>query len=436
MANIISSSIYNHYMTAYSPRKSDARLDSHKPGELKNIYDNIIKINKEAPLYLFDKSEATKNFAVALKEDARKLQHTILTTSGRSSRDLFHSKVAYSSNENILHAEYVGSNRISNDEIPQYEVEVSSLASPQVNIGNFLPCGDQTLPAGTYSFTVNMNDIGYEFQFNVNEDDMNIDIQSKLVRLFNHSNIGLNASIVDGVNDTAAIRIASTKTGDYGTVGKKIFTIEDHPSNSSESSVHFFGLNLTESNPTDAHLLVNGQEITSPTNHLTIDHIYEVDLFGLTSQDNEPVTVGVKANTDAVKDNIKSLIGGYNSFLQAVDEYQELKANRGKLSSELQGVVKLYYNELDAIGINTTENGSLSVDENLLSLSADSQDAEQLLSPIKDFSSSLYEKGEQISRDPLNYAYKKIVAYKNPGKNFNSPYVTSHYSGLLFNYYC
>ena len=68
MANIISSSIYNHYMTTYSPKKSDARLDSHKPSELKNIYDNIIKINKEAPLYLFDKSEATKNFAVTLKE--------------------------------------------------------------------------------------------------------------------------------------------------------------------------------------------------------------------------------------------------------------------------------------------------------------------------------------------------------------------------------
>ena len=435
MANIISSSIYNHYMTTYSPKKSDARLDSHKPSELKNIYDNIIKINKEAPLYLFDKSEATKNFAVTLKEDARRLQHTILTTSGRSAQDLFQSKVAYSSNEDILHAEYVGSNRISNDEIPPYEIEVTSLASPQVNIGNFLPCGDQSLSAGTYSFTVNMNDIGYEFQFNVNEDDMNIDIQSKLVRLFNHSNIGLNASIIDGVNDTAAIRIVSSKTGDHGIIGKNIFTIEETVG-SSGSSLNVLGLNYTESHPTDAHLFINGEELSSPTNHLTIGNIYEVDLFSLTPEAGQPVTIGVKADTDAVTDNIKNLIGGYNSFLQAVDEYQELKANRGKLSNELQSVVKLYYNELDAIGINTTESGSLAVDEDLLSQSAGSLDAQNLLSPIKEFSYSLYEKGEQISRDPLNYAHKKIVAYKNPGKNFNSPYVTSHYSGLLFNYYC
>ncbi|MBR3607482.1 MAG: hypothetical protein IKL51_07910 [Lachnospiraceae bacterium] len=119
-----------------------------------------------------------------------------------------------------------------------------------------------------------------------------------------------------------------------------------------------------------------------------------------------------------------------------MDQYQGLKANRGKLSHELMGVVRLYHNELDAIGINTTETGSLSIDETLLNQSVESEDASHRLSPLKDFSTSLYDKGEQISRDPLNYAYKKIVAYKNPGKNFNTPYLTSPYSGLLFNYYC
>ena len=96
----------------------------------------------------------------------------------------------------------------------------------------------------------------------------------------------------------------------------------------------------------------------------------------------------------------------------------------------------MFRNELDAIGINITENGSLTIDDNLLTQTAESEDAYDLLSPLKDFSSSLFKKGEEISRDPLNYANQRIVAYKNPGKNFSSPYATSNYSGLIFNYYC
>ncbi len=436
MANTIMTSIYNHYMTTYSPRKSDARLDSHKKSELKNIYNNIIEINKEAPLYLYDKSEATKNFAVALKEDARQLQHTILNSAGKSQKELFHSKVAYSGNEDILQAKYIGNNTVSNEDIPTYEVQVLNLASPQVNISNFLPCGEQGLTAGNYSFDVTANDIGYEFHFTVNEDDTNIDIQTKLARLFNHSNIGLNATIIDGVNDTAALRLVSSRTGQPNLVGKNIFTIEEKNRTNPQKCVNYLGLNYVTSEASNAKLVVNGKEQQADTNRIILDDLYELELLGVSDEDQPPIEIGVKANTDALKDNIRNLIGGYNSFLQAVDQYQGLKANRGKLSHELMGVVRLYHNELDAIGINTTENGSLSIDETLLNQSAESEDASSLLSPLKEFSTSLYDKGEQISRDPLNYAYKKIVAYKNPGKNFNTPYLTSHYSGLLFNYYC
>jgi hypothetical protein len=36
----------------------------------------------------------------------------------------------------------------------------------------------------------------------------------------------------------------------------------------------------------------------------------------------------------------------------------------------------------------------------------------------------------------MDYVDKKIVAYKNPGHNFASPYITSAYSGMMFNSYC
>ena len=117
-------------------------------------------------------------------------------------------------------------------------------------------------------------------------------------------------------------------------------------------------------------------------------------------------------------------------------EYHSKKANSSKLIYEMSGITGLYHNELDAIGISKTPEGSLTIDDHLLSQVAESEDAADLLAPLKNFSTSLYEKSETVSRDPLNYASKTIVAYKNPGKNFPSPYVTSNYSGLLFNYYC
>ena len=53
-----------------------------------------------------------------------------------------------------------------------------------------------------------------------------------------------------------------------------------------------------------------------------------------------------------------------------------------------------------------------------------------------DFTHSLVRKSDQISLDPMNYVNNIVVAYKNPGKNFATPYITSAYSGMMFNSYC
>lgn len=437
MANTIMTSIYNYYMTTYAP-KSDAKLDSHKKGELKDIYSNILKINKEAPLYILARGEDTKSFAVSLKENARQLQHTILQSAGRKEDDFFQNNIAYSSNENVLSAEYIGSGG-SSEEIPSYQIEVKALAAPQVNVGHFLPAYELELEPGNYSFDVSINGVSYEFQYSIGNEDRNYDVQSKLSRLINHANIGLNASIVEGVNNTYALRIASSRTGstpDADGTFKPIFTISDQRASMQQGSVDYLGINYVMNVASNARFTVDGEERSSSSNHFSIGHDYLVNLYGISPEGNETVTVGVKPNTESIKHNIHALIGGYNSFLQAMDEYRSNKAGSSKLVREFGGITNLYYNELDAIGITKAEDGSLTIDDDLLSQAAEADEATDLLAPLKDFSSSLYQKSESVSRDPLNYANKTIVVYRNPGKNLLSPYLTSNYSGLLFNYYC
>ncbi|MBR4983088.1 MAG: flagellar capping protein [Lachnospiraceae bacterium] len=435
MSNTIMTTIYNHYMTTYSPKKSDVRLDSHNKSELKNICSKIMKLNKEAPLYLYDRSEQTTSFALSLKENTRQLQRTILNTAGSKENDLFKNKVAFSTDDNVVSVKYIGDNDSAYQEQDSYEVEVQNLASSQINVGYSLPNQEKSLKPGTYSFDVSYNNMAYEFQFTVNEEDTNIDVQNKLARLFNHANIGLNATVREDSADSSSLRIESAQTGDGNPPGTPLFHIYNSSNNGNVDVVDFLGIDYVAQNASNAHFTINGQEHSTASNQFVLDKAFELTIKGVSSDSGEPAVIGLKTNVDSLKDNIYNLIGGYNTFLQATEQYKALTSSN-KLSFETKSVAKLFCNELDAIGINITENGSLSVDDNLLTQTAESEEAYDLLSPLKDFSSSLFSKGEEISRDPLNYANQKIVAYKNPGKSFASPYATSNYSGLLFNYYC
>ena len=53
--------VYNHYLTSYAP-KGTTSLDTHKKSELRNIYNNIIKLNKEAPLSIVDNSAEARKY--------------------------------------------------------------------------------------------------------------------------------------------------------------------------------------------------------------------------------------------------------------------------------------------------------------------------------------------------------------------------------------
>ena len=81
-------------------------------------------------------------------------------------------------------------------------------------------------------------------------------------------------------------------------------------------------------------------------------------------------------------------------------------------------------------------NGSLEVNEEQLSTSLKTEVTNEDISSIKDFTKSAYRKISHVQLNPMDYVDKRIVAYKNPYKtHFANPYITSAYSGMLFNSY-
>lgn len=428
------SNVYNFYMTTYAP-KSSTPYDSHKKSELRSVYNSIVKMNKESPLYILDTSRESQKFAVSMKENARELRNTIASLGGLDEEELLNKKVAYSSNENIATATFIGSSEASED-TPIYEIEVKRLASPQINIGKFLPSEETvTLTPSTYSFDVGIDDLNYEFQFNIKFSDTNRDVQERLSRLINNANIGMSAQVITDDEGNSSLRMESNTTGLKD--GKThVFKISDNRTSKASGAVDYFGLDHVTSPSSNASFVVNGEEVTTASNHFTLENTYELHLTGVSSEEGETAAIGLRTDVESLTENISTLVRGFNSFLQAVAEYSENQPKSNRLFNEMSSVARVYAQGLTSVGLNLNLDGTLEVDRNTLQQRAMSDDAKEIFSSMKGFTNSVLRKTNQVSLNPMNYVNNIIVAYKNPGKNFASPYITSAYSGMMFNSYC
>ena len=176
--SMTTNNVYNYYLTTYAP-KSTSPYDTHKKSELRKIYNNIVKQAKDSPIYFVDTSKETQQYAVDIKENARALKNVISSLSDTEKKELLNKKFAISSDEEIVSASFVGS-LSENSPNPSLDIEVQRLASPQWNVGNYLPKDRLDLPPGDYSFDIETSEMDYEFQFTVHNSDTNGDIQSKL----------------------------------------------------------------------------------------------------------------------------------------------------------------------------------------------------------------------------------------------------------------
>lgn len=447
----ILNTVYNQYLTTYSPLKSGSRYDTHKRSELRGIYNSIVKLNKDAPLYKIDNSAQSREYIIGLKEESRILHNSIAAVIGDAEATDLNAKVAFSTNDNIVSAKYVGGEAASlvdhsqeedgevtgsATEAPTFDIEVKSLATPQVNLGVYLPKNERGLEPGDYSFDVTVNGQGYEFQYSVKNEDTNFDLQSRLSRLINNSGIHLNSEVMEDGEGNSALRIESTQVGVHFGQFKEVFTISDNGNEPGSGSVGYLGIDYVAREASNAHMIVNGEEVTSPSNTFVLSQTYEVTLNGISPEEGQTATIGVKPDTDAAVENISNLIGSYNDFIKTMSEFSSTQPRNAGLMEEMHGITQIYATEMSKLGINVESNGTMSIDEEQLEAAVADSSNHSSLASIKDFSNSILRKSNQISVNPVSYINKTVVAYKNPGKNFNSPYTASAYSGFLFNSYC
>ena len=434
MANVAAlATVYNHYMSTYAS-KASSPYDTHKKSELRMVYNSMVKQNKLAPLAIIDSSKSVQEFAVGVKEEALSLRDTIASVSRFDFETIANKRLASSSNPDIATAEYIG-DEIAPEEGPSFEIEVMDLAAPQENTGIYLKNDLVDLSPDTYSFDVSVNNLNYEFQFSINEGETNRGVQDRLAKLINRQTINLNASVLEDGEGGSALVIKSQTTGSMPD-GKRVFSISDDKTSKASGTVDYFGLDQTTAKSKGATIKLNGNLHLTASNTFSVEKTYEITLQGIGSTEGETATIGLKKNSDALKDQIQTLASGYNSFIDHTTSYVESHPKANRILTDMENISELYRNELDSLGLSfNNDDGKISINEDLLRENMEEADLNKTFESLKDFTESVLGKIRQISLNPMEYTNKTIVAYKNPATAFASPYTPSAYSGMMFNSY-
>lgn len=432
--------VYNYLASYYKDTygiRGSSRQDAHKRTELRKVCKQIANINKESPIYRIRLSSATQCYAIDVKELARELKGALQSITSNESGEpgLFDKKHLYSTNPDALSVRYVGEH-MQEDADDVLEIQVNQLAKPQINTGTYLSSSASNLNAQTYSFQINMEKLAYEFEFYVSPSESNLSIQSRMANLINRADIGVEASILEDEAGHSAMELKSTATGSPRN-GHYLFTIKGGEDENSRHLVDVLGIGTVSQAPQDARFLIDGQENSSHSNHFTVDKKYEIRLHENAPEDGT-VTLGFHTDSASIAEDIKSFFSTYNHMISFAKENQVQPSGSRKLHQDLGSIAKHFANELEPLGLDVQEDGSISVDDKLLTAAITEGNPQDNFNSLESFTKALAIRTNHILLDPMHYVDKMLICYPNPMDHTRvaySPYHPSNYSGLLYNGY-
>ncbi len=420
------SGAYNYYLSQYGNRVN-AKYDTHTKSQLKNSYSKVVKTNSQTPVYKVDISNAAQKYAIDLKEHARALTYVTRDLSDETSGQMAYKKSAQSSNPDAVSAVYTGGNSASDSN--QLEIAVKQLASNQVNTGNFLQPNEKSLKKGFYKFDLDINNLTYEFEFGISDKETNVDIQNKIARLMNRSNIGLNASVITNELGNTALSVKSEATGITGII-PVIFSIESE----NDELVETFGLNNVSEYPANAIFSINGNEKYSHSNDLNYNNLYSIKLNNVTG--DNPAIISLNTNDESIVDTVDELLSGYNTMISVFSTDNSMKfSGNERLKREFSRITNAYRATLNNNGMHVEQDGSISMNKSEVLNVAHNGLMSNVFSELNEFKKSIQRKADSIAMNPMDYVNNKIVAYKNPHRTMTDPYNLSAYTGMMFNDY-
>ena len=219
------------------------------------------------------------------------------------------------------------------------------------------------------------------------------DISKKI----NESGAGVKSSVVESADGKVSLQIEGEKTGkDNG------FKIEDKNGDMAAKA----GLKNVTQMAGDAKYKVDDKEFTSATNEIKLDK--DRVNVSLKAVGETKITVG--ENKEATASAIKKFVQSYNDTVNKLNE-NSTNENAAKMSSDLTRVAKNMKASLDNVGIQVSDQGLLSIDEEKLKVTLDKNPNQ--VKNILSSDTGLGKKVEKIATEAIDKNVSSLISATN-----------------------
>lgn len=433
---MISIEYYNSLISGYLNNRTGNKSGSLP--SLKSGYSSIADHNRYLPVYKINLSKKNQLFTLALKDSAVSL-HNSITALSDEVHNPFRNKLLFSSSPDevsVSPAETAPSDDSSAfSENDSLKINVLETATPQINEGYLLSPSELNITPGTYAFSLDIDENSYLFKYTIGNDANNGIIMSKLSDFINKANVGIHAHVVSDKSLVGKKLVLESEA--TGSVEGLTFSLKDTSFNGepvSKGLVSYLGLNNTTSKPTNAHFFINGEEKTTLTNTFTYKNVANITLNAPTDGDVDIFSI---PDLEAVYKDVDSALSAFNAILSRAKEASPSNFKCHFLENSLRDITNENEELLNKAGIQIDSEGFLSVDETTFPTPENISALKKLFTKGSSFTNALCAKTAEINTNPVEYLDKVIITYPNTGRPpFTNPYVTSLYSGMIFNYYC
>lgn len=423
---------YNHFLSEYTSRLS-SHSTAHKQKELKAVYNRIISMTKRSPYYKLDISSHKQTFALDLKDAALTLSSSLkeLTGTLTSSNAV---RTADSSAPDFVAAALT--NRSSEGFTEPIQVQVNALAKEQINTGLYIPSNTEGPSPDSYRFTVQIEEDTYEFSYHVSSSSTNRELMQKLSDFINKSGIGIHAEVQDhSSKQLSRIVLSSLDTG-IAEGDELFFHISDSEGQVTDAPglVRYFGLDRVKQQPCNAVFTINGKKTSSMHNSVTINQALSLQFLKVSG---EEITITPGIRSEDTRQKVTNFINSYNSLMRLAQNGPAGNRRSQKLKNELNHIVQSNLETLNECGIHRNEDLTLSLDTETLLKAESNHTLKTWLEEPDGLIASMLRRTNDIAINPMEYLDKVIVTYPDTSHNvFTNPYMTSIYSGMMFNSYC
>lgn len=418
--------VYNQLVHAYYPNYKSSPAMRQK--DSKNIYKSILSINKKSPLYKLQMTNEKQQFTINIKDAALFLKDQ-LDYVAESDNSIFSSYKVISSDDDTASVMIINNDPELMPE--QISLKVNHMAGPQINTSYEVPSSGISNLSGAYAFTIDIEDMVYEYKFQVNPGSTNESILTKLSDFINKSKSGIKTEIISG-QDMIKLSLISDATG---AAGDPVFTLKDTDKTGRDSIgiVSYYGLDNITQHSHNSSIEINGEHKETLRNQFTFNKSLTVMIH---KENKNPVMIQAVPDTEPVYKSIKPLLEAFNSLVDLADNNKH-NARSAKLIHNLNQAVISNYDALNEAGIVSLPDNHLVFSDDNIDASIKNGSLKNLFNEDSGFYHNLRKTAYNISLNPVDYLNKAVVTYPNtsaPG--FYSPYSASLYSGMFFSSYC